>query len=180
MTFKLIVDFEATCSKDQKEFPREDMEIIEIGAILYDENWEERGKFQCFIKPVKHPKLTDFCMELTTIKQQDVDAGDSFIDSIIAFQKWVDEICGKNDYIFCSWGDFDKNILKRQCKEENLRHVKMIENHINIKREFAEYHNIKPMGVGAALKYMRMKFEGTQHRALDDAINIAELIKTMG
>lgn len=179
MTFKLIVDFEATCSKDQEDFPREDMEIIEIGAVIFDENWGERGRYQTFIQPAKHKQLTLFCKELTTIQQENVDSAEPFQVVIPAFQKWVDETVGRNDYKFYSWGGFDKNILKRQCSELKVQGITMIKYHSNIKEGFAKYHRVKPMGVGAALKHMRMKFEGTPHRALDDAINIARLAKTV-
>lgn len=179
MSYSLVVDFEATCSSDSVDFPRIEMEIIEIGAVILDENNEERGRYQAFIRPVKNPILTDFCKKLTTIKQSDVDSADTFVNAMIAFQKWITDTCGRNDYVFLSWGNFDKNILKRQCVEENLRDVKMINNHINAKEEFGKQNKIKPCGVSSALKYKKMDFVGTHHRALDDAINIAELIKTL-
>lgn len=180
MTFKLVVDFEATCSTDNVDFPRYEMEIIEIGAVILDENNEERGRYQAFIRPTKNPILTDFCKELTTIKQSDVDSADTFVNVMIEFQKWISETCGRNDYVFHSWGNFDKNILKRQCDEENLRGVKMLNNHVNAKEEFGKHNKIKPCGVGAALKYKGLEFEGIPHRACSDAHNIARLIKSMG
>lgn len=179
MSYKLVVDFEATCSKDNVDFPRHEMEILEIGCVILDENNEDRGRYQAFIRPTKNPILTDFCKELTTIKQSDVDSADTFVNVMIEFQKWISETCGRNDYTFYSWGNFDKNILKRQCAEENLRDVKMLNNHVNAKEEFAKHNKIKPCGVGSALKYKKMEFEGTQHRALDDSINIARLIMSM-
>ncbi len=179
--FKLTVDFEATCSKDQAEFPREDMEIIEIGAIIHDENWEERGRFQSFVRPVKHPILTDFCKELTTIKQSSTDSAKVFEVVIPEFQKWVDSIVGRNEYIFYSWGGFDKNILNRQCLELNVKDISMIRHHANAKELFAYKNNLKrPCGVWKALQMKKMEFEGTQHRALDDAFNISRLINTIG
>lgn len=178
--FKLTIDFEATCSKDQAEFPREDMEIIEVGAIIHDENWEERGRYQAFIRPVKHPILTDFCKELTTINQSDVDNAEVFEVVIPEFQKWVDSIVGRNEYTFFSWGGFDKNILKRQCDELNVKGIKMIHHHVNAKQLFADKNNLnRACGVWKALKMKNMQFEGTQHRAFSDAYNIARLIKTV-
>ena len=67
--YYLIVDFEATCT-NRNEFPRDEMEIIEIGALLLDsEQFEIHSEFQSFIKPVRNPLLTGFCKELTTIRQ---------------------------------------------------------------------------------------------------------------
>lgn len=53
----LIVDLEATCS-DDGSVPREEMEIIEIGAVMLNRStWEVDSEYQKFIKPVRHPIL---------------------------------------------------------------------------------------------------------------------------
>ena len=72
----LIIDFEATCD-DPK--PNDIVgEIIEFGVVLADENWDYVDEFQSFVKPVQDPILTEFCTELTTITQQDVDSAPLF------------------------------------------------------------------------------------------------------
>lgn len=178
--YKLIVDFEATCSKYLSEFPREDMEIIEVGSVLLNHNNEFVSSFSRFIRPVKHPILTDFCKELTTIKQEDVDYADLFEKVIPDFQKWVD-LNVDGEYTFYSWGNFDKNILNRQCKELGVKGIKMIYRHVNAKAEFAKANNLdRECGVWKALKLKNMRFQGVQHRAYDDALNITELVKTLG
>ena len=73
----LVVDLEATCC-NRNSFPRTEMEIIEIGAVMTDSQFEVIDEFQSFIKPVRHPELTDFCKELTTISQQEVDSALGF------------------------------------------------------------------------------------------------------
>jgi inhibitor of KinA sporulation pathway (predicted exonuclease) len=65
----LVVDLEATCC-DTKSIPRHQMETIEIGAVMVvRETLEIVDEFQTFIKPVRHPILTKFCLELTSITQ---------------------------------------------------------------------------------------------------------------
>src|SRR5204863_480349 len=72
ITRYLVVDLEATCD-DHHALPREDSEIIEIGAVLVDgATLEPQGEFQSFVRPVVHPRLTPFCTQLTTITQADV------------------------------------------------------------------------------------------------------------
>ena len=178
VTFKIVVDLEATCT-DRDEFPRDEMETIEIGAVCLDENGEQRDSFQAFIKPVKHPVLTDFCKQLTTIKQSDVDGAESFEEAFERFLSWVGNIVGRNDYTFMSWGDFDRNILRRQCAEFDIDAAQFLSTHKNAKAMFADYYGIKPCGVGKALKLLKMEFEGTPHRAKDDAVNIGKLINSM-
>ena len=59
-SYFLIVDLEATCSNDVS-VPREEMEIIEIGAVMLNRStWEIDSEYQKFIKPVRHPNLTKF------------------------------------------------------------------------------------------------------------------------
>lgn len=179
MNFKIIVDVEATCT-NKDEFPREEMEIIEIGAICLDENGDVRDTFQTYIRPLKHPHLTDFCKELTTIKQEDIDLAYTFNTAMPQFLQWVKNITGRNDYVFYSWGNFDKNIFKRQCIEDNIDARVFLSKHKNAKTLFATENQLKKeVGVGGALKFKKMKFVGTPHRAIDDAINIANLVLTL-
>lgn len=58
----LVLDLEATCD-DVGAVPREEMEIIEIGAaLLQPSTWEITDEFNAFVRPVRHPQLTEFCM----------------------------------------------------------------------------------------------------------------------
>ena len=177
MKYKLVVDLEATCCKNN-EFPRYEMEIIEIGAVLLDSENKTVSTFQTFVKPTVHPLLTDFCKELTTITQDQVDTAPSFNIAMTSFLNWVHEYVIVF-YDFYSWGDFDKNIISRQAKQLNYKNPKLdvlLSNHFNLKQIFADRNGVKPMGVSAALKFKGLKFEGTPHRAKNDAINIAKLI----
>lgn len=179
MTFAIVVDLEATCT-DKNEFPREEMEIIEIGAVCLDSDNNVRDTFQTFIRPLKHPQLTEFCKELTTIKQTDVDLAYTFNTAMPQFLQWVKNVTGRNDYVFYSWGNFDKNIFRRQCIENNVDARIFLSKHRNAKTVFATEHRLKKeVGVGGALKIKKMEFMGTPHRADSDAHNIARLVSTL-
>ena len=175
--YKLVVDLEATCCANN-EFPRYEMEIIEIGAVLLDSENKTISTFQTFVKPTLNPILTDFCKELTTITQDQVDTAPSFNIAMTSFLNWVHEYVIVF-YDFYSWGDFDKNIISRQAKQLNYKNPKLdvlLSNHFNLKQIFADRNGVKPMGVSSALKFKGLKFENQQHRAIYDAINIAKLI----
>ncbi|MCJ8344833.1 hypothetical protein MJH12_04780 [bacterium] len=51
----IIIDLEATCCS-RSSIPKDEMEIIEIGAVAIDE-------YSVFIRPVRNLILTDFCKE---------------------------------------------------------------------------------------------------------------------
>ena len=87
--FFLVVDFEATCSRDSV-VPRDEMEIIEIGAVLQStRTFEIEAEYQAFVRPQRHPVLTDFCRELTTITQADVDQARTFPEIVLEVQDWL-------------------------------------------------------------------------------------------
>ena len=151
MKHKLVVDLEATCCNNN-EFPRYEMEIIEIGAVLLDSENKTVSTFQTFVKPTVHPLLTDFCKELTTITQDQVDTAPSFNIAMTSFLNWLhDHVIAFYD--FYSWGDFDKNIIVRQARSLNYKNTKLdvlLSNHYNLKQIFAIKNDVKPMGVSAA------------------------------
>ena len=116
MNSLIIVDFEATCC-DKNEFPRQQMEIIEIGACSLDENFKILDEFQSFIHPMRNPKLTKFCTTLTTITQSMIDEAEGFPDILKKFKKWIWSF---ENPIFCSWGGYDKNQLLQDCEYHSL------------------------------------------------------------
>lgn len=168
----IVVDFEATCC-NYNSFPRHEMEIIEFGAVLLNEGFGIIDEFQAFVKPVKNPKLTKFCKELTTIKQSDVNNARIFREVYREFYDWLN---GHNATLslLCSWGDFDVNILQKNCKMNDVQYWNC--NHLNIKNLFSSVRNTKRCGVAKALQMTRERLDGTHHRAIDDARNIAKLL----
>ena len=173
--FYLIVDLEATCS-DQGEVPRHEMEIIEIGAvILRSATFEFESEFQTFVRPVRHPELTDFCKKLTHIAQSDVSAAPGFIEAFSALQSWMSTY---QRTLFCSWGDYDKDQIKQDCNFHKIEFP--FDNHLNLKAEFSRALGLrKKMGINGALGYLGLNFEGSPHRGIDDARNIARIARRL-
>lgn len=167
----IIFDLEATCEKDNKAFKNE---IIEIGAVKLNDNLEIVDTFDEFIKPKLSPILTGFCKELTTIKQSDVDNADNFSKVADKFKQWIG--VGKEDYILCSWGFYDKNQFINDCMLNRVNDY-WIMKHISLKHQFADIKNIKPCGMEKALNILKLRLEGTHHRGIDDAKNIAKIFK---
>jgi inhibitor of KinA sporulation pathway (predicted exonuclease) len=167
------VDLEATCSKDET-IVRAEMEIIEIGAVMvHAESLESLSEFQTFIRPLRHPELTDFCTALTTITQADVDGAPEFPPAFAAFESWVR---GWGDAILSSWGAYDKNQLQDDCRRHKVRYP-FGKRHLNIKKAFGKSVGIKRgLGMKAALELAGLPLSGTHHRGIDDARNIAALL----
>jgi inhibitor of KinA sporulation pathway (predicted exonuclease) len=172
--YYLVIDLEATCDADHA-IPREQTEIIEIGAVLCDgATLQPTSEFQTFVKPLRHPRLTPFCTRLTSIRQADVDSAPTFAVAVQKLAMFLREIRGQ--FLFCSWGDYDKNQLQRQERQGGVR-LPLGRDHLNLKEAFRRRSGDDgKLGNGQALRRVGLPFEGTQHRGIDDARNIAKLL----
>ncbi|MBX2799467.1 MAG: exonuclease domain-containing protein [Myxococcales bacterium] len=165
----LVVDLEATC--DRAGFPRARMEIIEIGAVLVDpENLQPIREFATFVRPVVQPRLTAFCTELTSIRQQDVDDAPTFPEALEAWRRWLDR-----RVLLASWGAYDKYQLLTDADRHGVK-LPFGSRHLDLKQVFAEQSGRRRMGMMRALKLVGLPHEGTHHRGIDDARNTVRLL----
>jgi len=173
MTNYLIIDLEATCT-DKDEFPRDEMEIIEIGAVMVDgKTFQPLGEFTTFIKPVRHPILTDFCRGLTSIEQADVDNADAYPTALGKFKDWIKI---HPEAVFCSWGAYDKKQFHNDCDYHKIRYPFGYK-HINLKVEFSKKQGFsKQFGMARALQRCNLSLDGTHHRGIDDARNMVKVM----
>ena len=169
----LVIDFEANCC-DRGSVPVPEMEIIEIGAVMVEAAaFRVIDEFVSFVRPVRHPTLTAFCTALTSITQSDIDAALGFVDIAARLKVWF---APYDDFVFCSWGDYDRKQLDQDCAFHQIPNP-IVQPHINAKREFARRQGLrKRPGLGGAIAEAGLAFEGTQHRGIDDARNIARLL----
>jgi len=166
----LVVDLEATC--DRTGWSHDLSEIIEIGAVLVDDrSLSAVDAFQTFVQPVAHPTLTRFCTELTSITQAQVDAAPRFPEAMVRLRCWLD---GRSA-LFASWGVYDKNQLRRDAHRHGVK-LPLGKGHVDLKRAFAARVGKPPMGMAGALRLVGLPLEGTHHRGIDDATNIARLL----
>ena len=172
--YYLIVDLEATCS-DDGTVPRGEMEIIEIGAVLQSSRtFEIESEFQSFVRPVRHHELTEFCTQLTGITQSQVADAPSFHDTIEAMKAWM---YPAGDALFCSWGDYDRNQFLQDCAFHGVA-CPFRSGHLNLKAEFVRAVGMqKKLGRAEAVRHLGMEFEGSHHRGIDDARNIARIVR---
>ena len=168
----LVVDLEATCWEDKNDTSKV-MEIIEIGAVLADsKTLEIMSEFQSFVKPILNPILSDYCLNLTTIKQEEVDSAEMF-PSVLA--RLLD-FCGEtNDVTLASWGDYDRKQLILDCARFGVQYP-FGADHLNIKELFTERKGSKKCGMKKALRILGIPLEGMHHRGLDDARNIFKIL----
>ena len=144
------------------------LEIIQIGAVKVDDQFEEVGRFNAFVKPLLNPVLTPFCKKLTGISQQSIDEASSFLSVMNDFYAWI---CNVEDSTLVFWGHDDSKELAREFRRNNSEsNLKTYNFQGHIKRQVKSQ-----LGLKTALNLFGVEFEGTQHDALVDAINLRSL-----
>jgi 3'-5' exoribonuclease 1 len=100
----VVVDVEATCWK-KGVFSRK-KETIEIGAVrlLLDRAESTWPEFQTFVRPLRLPRLSSFCRELTGITQDNVDAAPSFPEALRLFLEWSQPL---ERVVLATWSHYD-------------------------------------------------------------------------
>ena len=168
-----VIDVESTCEKDTRI---KNQEIIEFGCVVANVlTLEPICMYDIYVKPVINPTLTHFCTELTGITQEFLNEnGLSFRSACKALTHLV-----LPDDIFASWGYFDCNILKKNCKMFKCKYP--FHNHVNLKVLSANMMgwNKGGISVAKALSNLGLEFMGSPHNGLDDALNILRIVKTI-
>ena len=167
----VFFDFEMNCVGNFK-----DVEIVSIGAVKTDLNGKVLSKFYQYIKPKKICKLTDRCIEITAISQQDIDNAEYFEDVFKKLEKW----CGKSRKVFLYWGGNDIAVLKNDYARINNK-IKIVDSIIKTNIDYQEVLCKDVLELNdslslnnAVLKY-NLNFKGKQHNSLDDAYNLSRL-----
>lgn len=171
----LIVDLEATCwDPEESEQAIEDMEIIEIGCAIGLPGGQVERSFSTFVRPVKNPLLTNFCTRLTSITQSDVDSAPTFPEACKLVDQWLGSTRG---VVWGSWGNYDRRQLEMERERHGAAPAFLDTPHVNLKRPWRKTNQVKSKGLGKALRFHGLEFEGSAHRGVDDARNVARLLK---
>ena len=179
----LIVDLEATCW-DSRINPEgepqsvHNMEIIEFGCALATRQGVLLDSRSFLVRPAENPLLSDFCTKLTGISQAMVDQAPAYSSAIQALDEWLGP--PSQDFIWCSWGNYDRLHIKAQGERMGVAPIFMGFPHLNLKRIWRRTTGQKKEnGLVHAMAYHRLSFEGHHHRAVDDARNMVRLLSHM-
>jgi inhibitor of KinA sporulation pathway (predicted exonuclease) len=169
----LIVDLEATCWRNSAEANGQQSEVIEIGICLLDtESGEISSSRGILVKP-ERSDVSAFCTELTTITKELLDKeGIPFKEACQILENAYNSI----ELTWASYGEYDRKMMKQQCESWGIPYP-FGEQHINVKIQFAEIQGMKKApGMAGALRALNIPLEGTHHRGVDDAKNIAKIL----
>ncbi len=167
----LVVDIEATCWEYEPPLG-ETSEIIEVGVTCLGIRDLEVGKKRSILVKPTRSKISAFCTQLTTLREEDLSDAGSLRDACDILRRDY----GSEDSAWASYGDYDRNMFEKCCSELSIPYP-FGPHHINIKGLFAFAAGLD-FGVGTteALEMLGLRFEGTLHRGSDDSWNVAQIL----
>lgn len=177
----IVLDLEWNQSPRGREdsVPHLPFEIIEIGAVMLDEQRRTVGEFHRLIRPQVyrqlHFKISEVThMNIDVLKKQ----GALFCDAIEEFLEW----CGQEEFRFCTWGSMDLTELQRNMA------------HYGVDNPFPRpllYYDVQKLyclqyGDGStkesldqAVQEQAIQEERPFHRALDDAYYTGRILSLL-
>ena len=155
------------------------LEVIEIGAVLLDERYQEIGSFVTLVKPRFNSRIEKKYEKLTGIKTKMTESAPYFEDALDMFFSWCNNIPDEIQIIQWSENDFiqfSKEIQMKKILLSNQNQQYMNNPWLDFQAEYGHTlgieHNIS---LKDAVMYAGEDFCGRQHDALVDARNTADL-----
>lgn len=164
--------------KEEREISR--LEVIEIGAVLLDENYQEIGNFVTLVKPQYNTRIEKKYEKLTGIGTEMTESAPYFQEALNQFFDWCNDIQDEIQIIQWSANDFIqiskeiqlKNTLISDKNRKYLDHA-----WVDFQAEYGEKLGLeRDISLKDAIMYAGEDFCGHQHDALVDARNTAALL----
>ncbi|KAL5226689.1 hypothetical protein ABZP36_014954 [Zizania latifolia] len=172
----VVIDFEATCDKENNPHPQE---IIEFPSVLVNSaTGQLEASFQTYVRPTYHQLLTDFCKELTGIQQIQVDRGVPLSEALLMHDKWLEDKGIKHtNFVVVTWSNWDCRVmLESECRLKRIRKPPYFNRWINLKVPFQKVFGSVRCNLKEAVQLAGLTWEGRAHCGLDDARNTARLL----
>jgi inhibitor of KinA sporulation pathway (predicted exonuclease) len=169
----IIVDIEATCWNGANPEGMES-DIIEIGICMLNVQTGEISDNRGILVKPERSTIGTFCTELTTITPEMVaQDGVSFNEACSVLKKQY----LSSSYAWASFGAYDLKQIQRQCSAMGIG-FPFGPSHINVKTLFALKKKLgHEQGMAGALELLSIPLEGVHHRGVDDAKNIAKILR---
>lgn len=155
-------------------------EVIEIGAVILDEEYQEIGSFKTLVKPEFNDVIKPYYENLTGITTAMVANAPVFEEALHMFISWCYNI---NDNIqIYQWSESDLNQIIREIALKGIqlkpKEMKLFTDWEDFQKEYGSKLQLSnAVSLKNAVMYAGVDFEGTEHDALFDARNTATLLK---
>lgn len=174
--YYVILDLEM-CRVKRNKFFHYKQEIIQIGAVKVNRNFEMISEFSTFVRP-QYGDLDFFISHMTGIRESQLHSAPYFDEALKQFLQWM----GNKVTRLYAWSDSDYNQFLHELKgkqmltDENLALLDM--NWIDYQKSFIERYSLgRHPSLEEALNLAEIIPEGSYHNGLDDAANTAKLVQ---
>ena len=168
--FYVIMDLEWNNSynKYKKCFVNE---VLEIGAVMADEELEVIDTFSVIIKSQLIKKLSGRVKNLTHITNEDMYSGVTFQRAVSDFAKWI----GGRNCVFLSWGNSDIRVLHDNFSMFcGINGIPFLTQYVDLQKYCQEFIvNAGNQQIGLVNAAVEMGIDVSQckfHRALEDSL----------
>ena len=176
----IVLDLEWNQSPEGKECSKSNIpfEIIQIGAVKLDDQFNIVSEFERYVRPKLYEKLHKKVEEIIDISIEELnEKGEDFVTAADDFFEW----CG-SDFTFCTWGGTDLIELQRNCAYYKVNY--------KFPRPFLFYDLQKLYSINFsdgktritlqhAVKEQQISSDFEYHRALNDARYSAMIMKSL-
>ncbi len=177
MKIQIVIDVEM-CKVQIKayNYPYKN-EIIQIGAVKMNENYEILDSFSTYVKP-RYGKIDHFIDRLTGISERNLKGAPDIEDALLKMLQWI----GDDETVFYSWSttDYDQicNEIRYKCRDDvNWDLLLNQENWVDYQERLgARLESQRSLKLSDALELVEIDTKGRAHDGLDDAYNTARMI----
>ncbi len=153
-------------------------EIIQIGAVLLDEEYQIVRRFNCYVRP-QYGNIDSFIKGLTGISWDDVKNAPLLEEALWQFIDWLPE----EKVTAVSWSKSDEKQLRAEMSEKNIvieRMEDILDRWLDCQPIFTKrLGGRKRYSLGEALVAADIDTKGNAHNGMSDAYNTALLFSKM-
>lgn len=152
-------------------------EIIEIGAVILNEEFEMIREYSTYVKP-DNLKVSQGVQRLTNITEEKLVKAPNIKEALENLLQITPDI---NNTTLYTWSESDTNAIECELNSKSIQ-IKDIKrlcsNFIDIQEIFGKRVGIENrINLTKALNMIGLEFNGKEHGALADAINTAQILK---
>lgn len=151
-------------------------EIIQIGAVKLNADFQQIDTFNFMIRPQLYPRLHPFVEKITGITAKRLKNQPLFPEAYTAFLQFI----GSEPAVLCTWGADDIKSLYRNIYYHNLDADAMTNQFFNIQplaAAFLKHESGKAIGLKNAVEELGLPQDDAFHDALNDAAYTAKIFR---
>ena len=155
-------------------------EIVEIGAVKLDENFNEIDRFSQIVRSAITKRLSTRFKELTGITNEQMQKGIPFGEALERYKKWAGE-----DTITLTWSNSDLHTLYHNCvdfigdyKAAKIGRYVDLQKYFQYELSLAGKNQKNQISLANAAILFDISFENESlHRAVDDSYIAAAILR---